>query len=52
LRERLDPAEVTLEFGVKVAGEVNWWFFAKNQGEATINVTMRWANPSKANHPE
>jgi hypothetical protein len=43
LRSRLTPDEVTLEFGVKVGGEVNWWFFAKTQGEATINVTLKWA---------
>jgi hypothetical protein len=43
LRSRLQPDEVTLEFGVKVSGEVNWWFFAKSQGEATINVTVKWS---------
>ncbi len=44
LRSRLQPEEVTLEFGVKVSGEVNWWFFAKNQGEATIKVTLKWSS--------
>jgi hypothetical protein len=29
LRERLAPEEIELEFGVKVSGEVGWWFFAK-----------------------
>jgi hypothetical protein len=29
LRERLTPEEIELEFGVKVSGEVGWWFFAK-----------------------
>ena len=43
LRSRLAPDEVTLEFGMKVSGEVNWWFFAKNQAEATINVTLKWS---------
>ena len=43
LRARLQPEEVTLEFGIKVSGEVNWWFFAKNQAEATINVTLKWS---------
>lgn len=43
LRSQLQPEEVTLEFGVKVSGEVNWWFFAKNQAEATINVTLKWS---------
>jgi Trypsin-co-occurring domain 1 len=42
LRERLAPDEVSLEFGVKVSGEVNCWFFAKNQAEGTIKVTMKW----------
>jgi hypothetical protein len=42
LRARLLPDEVTLEFGLKVSGEVNWWFFAKNQAEGTIKVTLKW----------
>jgi hypothetical protein len=42
LRSRLTPDEVALEFGLKVSGEVNWWFFAKNQAEGTINVTLTW----------
>jgi hypothetical protein len=43
LRSRLAPDEVTLEFGVKVGGELNWWFFAKSQAEATINVRATWS---------
>jgi hypothetical protein len=43
LRSRLAPEEVTLEFGLKVSGEVGWWFFAKAQGEGAIKVTLRWA---------
>jgi len=43
LRSRLSPDEVTLEFGVKVSGEVSWWFFAKTSGEATINVKLKWS---------
>ncbi|MBP5905752.1 hypothetical protein F3K40_08205 [Streptomyces sp. LBUM 1478] len=43
LRSRLTPDEVELEFALKVAGEVNWWFFAKSQAEGTIKVTLRWA---------
>src|SRR4051794_30012368 len=46
LRQRLTPDEVTLEFGIKVSGELNWWFFAKNQAEATINVTLKWTSPN------
>ena len=38
LRARLVPDEVSLEFGLKVSGGVNW-FFAKAQGEGTIKVT-------------
>ena len=43
LRSRLMPDEVALEFGLKVSGEVNWWFFAKNQAEAAIKVTLKWS---------
>jgi hypothetical protein len=46
LRERLAPEELELEFGVKISGEVGWWFFAKASGEAAINVTLRWKNPN------
>ncbi len=42
LRARLVPDEVSLEFGLKVSGGVNW-FFAKAQGEGTIKVTLTWA---------
>lgn len=42
LRSRLAPDEVALEFGLKVSGEVNWWFFAKSQAEGTIKVTLTW----------
>jgi hypothetical protein len=45
LRARLAPDEVALEFGLKVSGEVNWWFFAKNQAEGTIKVTLKWQPP-------
>jgi hypothetical protein len=51
LRERLAPDEVSLEFGLKVSGEVNWWFFAKHQAEGTIKVTLKWtpgARPAAA----
>jgi hypothetical protein len=37
--------EVSLEFGLKVSGGVNW-FFAKAQGEGTIKVTVKWAGNS------
>jgi Trypsin-co-occurring domain 1 len=43
LRSRLGPEEISLEFGLKVAGEINWWFFAKAQSEGTIKVTLKWA---------
>jgi NTP-dependent ternary system trypsin peptidase co-occuring protein len=42
LRSRVTPETLALEFGLKVAGEVNWWFFAKNQAEGTIKVTLTW----------
>ena len=43
LRSRLAPGELSLEFGLKVSSEVNWWFFAKTQSEGAIKVTMKWA---------
>jgi NTP-dependent ternary system trypsin peptidase co-occuring protein len=48
LRSRLRPEEISLEFGLKVSGEVNWWFFAKNQAEGTIKVTLTWKPESQA----
>jgi hypothetical protein len=51
LRSRLAPDEVNLEFGLKVSGEVNWWFFAKSQGEGTIKVTLKWAGNQITNPP-
>jgi len=42
LRSRMAPDEVSLEFGLKVSGGVNW-FFAKAQGEGTIKVILKWA---------
>ncbi len=42
MREKVEPGELQLELGVKIAGEVNAWFFAKQQGEATIKVTLTW----------
>jgi hypothetical protein len=47
LRSRLAPDEVSLEFGLKVSGEVNW-FFANAQGEGAIKVTLRWAGNAAA----
>jgi hypothetical protein len=44
LRSQLQPEEIELEFGLKISGEVNWWFFAKNQAEGTIKVTLKWNN--------
>ena len=47
--DSLDLVELIMEledqFGVKISGEVGWWFFAKASGEAAINVTLRWRNP-------
>jgi hypothetical protein len=42
MRSRLVPDEVSLEFGLKVSGEVNWWFFAKAHSEGNIKVTLKW----------
>jgi hypothetical protein len=48
LRSRLAPDEVSLEFGLKVSGEMNWWFFAKAQSEGTIKVTLKWSGSQAA----
>lgn len=48
LRSRLQPDEVQLEFGVKIAGEVNWWFFSKTKGEGNLAVTLTWNKPDRA----
>jgi Trypsin-co-occurring domain 1 len=50
LRSRLAPDEVSLEFGLKVSGGVNW-FFAKAQGEGAIKVTLKWAGNAAATAP-
>ena len=47
---RLVPDEVSLEFGLKVSGGVNW-FFAKAQGEGTIVVTLKWAGKAASAGP-
>lgn len=44
LRSRLTPSELSLELGLKVSGEANW-FFARNQAEGTIKVTLKWTAP-------
>jgi NTP-dependent ternary system trypsin peptidase co-occuring protein len=41
LRQRLSPDELTLELGLKVSGQANW-FVAKAQTEGTIKVTLKW----------
>ncbi len=51
LAERLAPDEVSLEFGLNVSDEVNWWFFAKAQDEGTIKVTLKWAGNAAATAP-
>jgi Trypsin-co-occurring domain 1 len=44
LRSRMTPDELSLEFGIKVSGELNWWFLAKSQGETAIKITVKWTN--------
>jgi Trypsin-co-occurring domain 1 len=51
LRSRLAPDEVSMEFGLKVSGEVNWWFFAKAHSEGAIKVTLSWAPSGPAAAP-
>lgn len=45
LRSRLTPDGVSLEFGLKVSGQMNW-FFAKAHSEGSIKVTLTWAADS------
>jgi Trypsin-co-occurring domain 1 len=47
MREKVGPDELALELGVKVAGEVNAWFFARAQSEATIKITLTWKKPAE-----
>jgi hypothetical protein len=51
LRSRLAPDEVSLEFGLKVSGEMNWWIFAKAQSEGTIKVTVTWSKGAAESSP-
>ncbi len=51
LRQRLAPDEIELSFGVKISGEVNWWFFAKSKGEASIDVKLSWKGPATPTGP-
>ena len=46
LRARLTPDELSLELGLKVSGEANW-FFAKNAAEGTVKVTLKWVGPGR-----
>jgi hypothetical protein len=46
LRKRLEPDQIEISFGVKVSGEVSWWFFAKASADAAIQVTLRWNRES------
>lgn len=49
MRAQLAPDKVSLELGVKVAGELQAWFFAKSQAESTIKVTLTWEKGSPSN---
>jgi len=48
LRSSLTPDLVSLEFGLSVSGQVNWWFFAKAQSEGAIKVTLTWSGNASA----
>ena len=50
MRTRLVPDEVSLEFGLKVSGGVNW-FFAKAQSQGSIKVTVKWAGNAASATP-
>ena len=43
LRSRLQPDAIDVEFAVKIASEINFWFFSKNQGEGSIKVKLTWS---------
>ncbi len=47
-RERLGPDELELTFGVKVSGKVNFWFFARADGESTMQVKLTWKSDGPA----
>ncbi|MFI6071310.1 CU044_2847 family protein [Actinoplanes sp. NPDC051343] len=51
MRAAMSPDELSVELGVKVAGELNAWFFARNQAEATIKVTATWKNKPATGQP-
>lgn len=44
LRQTMTPDEIELSFGITVSGGVNWWYFAKVQGETTMNIRVTWKN--------
>jgi hypothetical protein len=46
LRQRLQPESIELEFGVKISGEVNWWFISRAKGEGSMTVRVSWTAPS------
>ena len=39
------PAEIELEFGIKLSGAVNFWVITGN-GEGTINLKLTWKTAS------
>lgn len=51
LRSRLKPDDVSLEFGLKVSGEMSW-FFAKAHSEGNIKVTLTWTADSSRSEVE
>ena len=51
LRSRLAPDEVSLEFGLKVSGEVNWWFFAKSAGRGHHQGHLEVGWEHRGGHP-
>ncbi len=48
VRSDMAPDELSVQLGIQVGGEVNAWFFAKSQAEATITVTATWKKEGNA----
>jgi len=41
------PAEINLEFAVKLSAELGCAILASTKGEATFKVALKWKNPEK-----
>lgn len=46
------PAEVNLEFSVKLSAELGCAILASSKGEATFKVALKWKNPETSQSTE